>query len=107
RTGRDWLRWLRASQLSCGYVCSGAGTGYGIVTFEPLPNCNRGRVACAEGRARGKAGPRRGGLDMVRAGLAAAIGTAVLVAVVGATVAAAATVPPYVGNPTGVSLGML
>ncbi len=44
---------------------------------------------------------------MVRARIAAAIGTAILVAIVGATVAAATTVPAYSGNPTGVTLGML
>jgi hypothetical protein len=44
---------------------------------------------------------------MIRARFAAAIGTAILVTVVCSSVAGAATVPPYTGNPTGVSLGML
>ena len=52
---------------------------------------------------------------MIRARFAAAVGTAVLVVVVCSTVAGAATftdagtgtVPPYSGNPNGVSLGML
>jgi len=43
---------------------------------------------------------------MVWARIGAAIGTAILVVVVGATNVAAATVPPYLGNPTGVPLGM-
>jgi hypothetical protein len=43
---------------------------------------------------------------MVWARIGATIGTAILVAVVGATDVGAATVPPYSGNPTGVPLGM-
>jgi hypothetical protein len=46
-------------------------------------------------------------VDVVRARIAAGIATAILVVVGGATEAGAATVPPYSGNPAGVSLGVL
>ncbi len=51
--------------------------------------------------------PGEGEINLGWARLGAAIGTAILVIVVGPTVGAATTVPTYLGNPTGVTLGML